>query len=85
MHKAIRKQRKFTEHEYRKHKSRKVLLSEHLYFVQICPVFAGPVTLLLCCLYSNSTTLGYQLRMLTVLIDKIRYLNLYKVQTTRKF
>ena len=42
--KSIRKQRKCTEHEYHKHRPRKVLFSEHVYFVQICPVFAGPVT-----------------------------------------
>ena len=39
-----KKQSKFTEHEYHKHRPRKVLFSEHVYFVQICPVFAGPVT-----------------------------------------
>ena len=44
IYKSIRKQRKFTEHEYHKHRPRKVLFSEHVYFVQICPVFAGPVT-----------------------------------------
>ena len=44
VHKSIRKQRKFTEHEYHKHRPRKVSFSEHVYFVQICPVFAGPVT-----------------------------------------
>ena len=44
IHKSIRKQRKLTEHEYHKHRPRKVLFSEHVYFVQICPVFAGPVT-----------------------------------------
>ena len=42
--KSISKQRKFTEHEYHKHRPRKVLFSEHVCFVQICPVFAGPVT-----------------------------------------
>ena len=26
------------------HRPRKVLFSEHLYFVQICPVFTGPIT-----------------------------------------
>ena len=26
------------------HRPRKVLLSKHVYFVQICPVVAGPVT-----------------------------------------
>ena len=44
IHKSIRKQSKFTEHEYHKHRPRNVLFSEHVYFVQICPVFAGPVT-----------------------------------------
>ena len=44
IHKLISKHRKFTEHEYLKHRPREVLFSEHVYFVQICPVFAGPVT-----------------------------------------
>ena len=44
IHRSIGKQRKLTEHEYHKHRPRKVLFSEHVYFVQICPVFAGPVT-----------------------------------------
>ena len=36
---------KFTEREYRKRRPTKtVLFSEHVYFVQICPVFAGLVT-----------------------------------------
>ena len=42
--KSISKERKFTEYDYHEHRPRKVLLSEHVYFVQICPVFAGPVT-----------------------------------------
>ena len=42
--KSIRKERKLTEHEYHKYRPRKVPFSEHVYFVQICPVFAGPVT-----------------------------------------
>ena len=42
--KWITKQRKLTEHEYHKHWPRNVLFSEYVYFVQICPVFAGPVT-----------------------------------------
>ena len=44
IHKSIRKQSKFTEHEYHKHRPRKALFSELVYFVQISPVFAGPVT-----------------------------------------
>ena len=44
IHKSLRKQGKFTEHEYHKHRPIKVLFSEYVYFVQICPVFAGPVT-----------------------------------------
>ena len=43
-YKSIRKQRQFTQHEYHKHRPRKVLFSEYVCFVQICPVFAGPVT-----------------------------------------
>ena len=46
IHKSIRKQTQFTEHEYPKHSSRKVPFSEHVQFVQICPVFAGPDTYL---------------------------------------
>ena len=44
IHKSIIKQTKFTEHEYHKYRPRKVLFSEHVYSVQMCPVFAGPVT-----------------------------------------
>ena len=44
IHRSIGNQRKLTEHEYDKHRPRTVLFSEHVYFVQICPVFAGPVT-----------------------------------------
>ena len=40
-HKSICKERKFTKHYYQEHRPRKVLFSEHVYFVQICP---GPVT-----------------------------------------
>ena len=43
-HKSIRKQSKFTEHEYHKHRPRKALFSELVYVVQIYPVFTGPVT-----------------------------------------
>ena len=44
IHRSIRKQIQLTEHEYHKHRPRKVLFFEHVYFVQICPVFAGSVT-----------------------------------------
>ena len=42
--KLIRKQTKFTEHEYHKHRPIKVPFSKVVQFVQICLVFAGPVT-----------------------------------------
>ena len=40
----INNKKKFTEREYNKHRPRKVLFSEHVYFVHISLVFAGPVT-----------------------------------------
>ena len=40
----IRQQRKLTEHEYHKHRPRKVPIFEHVYSVQICQVFVGLVT-----------------------------------------
>ena len=41
--KSIRKQGKLTEHEYHKHRPRKVLFSEHVHFVQIyMPGFCRP-------------------------------------------
>ena len=45
----------FTEHEYRKPRPKKVLFSEHMYFVQICPVFAGPVTCVCVCVAAYYT------------------------------
>ena len=47
IHKSISKERKFTEHDYHAHRPRKVLFSEHMYFVQICPVITGPVTFII--------------------------------------
>ena len=44
--KTITKQIKFTECVYRKECPRKVPFSKHVYFVQICMVFKGPVTIL---------------------------------------
>ena len=44
VYKSISKERKFTEHDYHEYRPRKVLCSEHVHFVRICPVFAGPVT-----------------------------------------
>ena len=45
IHKSITKERKFTEHDYHEYRPRIVLFPEYVYFVQICPVFAGPVWL----------------------------------------
>ena len=52
---SIRKHKKFTENEYLKHRPRKVLFSEHVCFVQIYPIFAGPIT------YPNGMDMEYSL------------------------
>ena len=44
IYKSISKQVKFIQCVYHKQWLRKVPFSKHVYFVQICPVFAGPVT-----------------------------------------
>ena len=54
--KSIRKQIKFTECLYHKQWPRYVWFSEHVYFVQICPVFAGPVTICLAKLWNDRFT-----------------------------
>ena len=58
IYKSIRKQGEFTEREYLKSRSRKVPFSEYAQFVQICPVFTGPVTIMPQFIY-NFTILNY--------------------------
>ena len=67
----------FTEHEYHKHRPRNVLFSEHVYFVQICPVFAGPVTFNVQILTENFLTIFHCIHAYSInLMIEIKYVHL---------